>query len=336
MNVFETWLQSEGRLYVLECARVSGLIATAPLAWLNAPLRVRGALVLMLAFVVHGATHPQTVPNSVIEVVWTLVVEFALGAAMGLIVRFIVGTAEVAGEAISPMLGLGVAHVFDAGSHSSQTILTSIFRNASILIALATGVHRLLLEALLAGFKIVPVGTSTSLAAVSRLSGISPGRCYGGRAHCTANDCRPIYCPDHTGIRLPRRAPIADFQRRFCHCHGSRPGDVDLGHAGYLEGFPLSTPRYRCTWSSSSKTSGRPMSSDDFGEKTEEPTPEKRQARSRRRPIGTKSRWWCSCGDRGGLSAHTSGCHDVGMVRTFAIHCFQNREHSGQLNLAEY
>ena len=159
MNPFETWLQSEGRLYVLECARVSGLIATAPLAWLNAPLRVRGAFVLMLAFVVHGATRPETVPNSVIEVVWTSVMEFALGAAMGLIVRFIVGMAEVAGEAVSPMLGLGVAHVFDAGSHSSQTILTSIFRNTSILIALATGVHRLLLEALLAGFKIIPVGT---------------------------------------------------------------------------------------------------------------------------------------------------------------------------------
>ena len=159
MNVLETLLQSEGRLYVLECARVAGLIATAPLAWLNAPLRVRGALVLTLAFVVHGTNRSTVVPDSLLEVTWALVTEFALGAAMGLVVRLIVGMAEVASEAVAPMLGLGVARIFDAGSHSNENILTTLLRNVSILIALAIGVHRVLLEALLAGFKIIPVGS---------------------------------------------------------------------------------------------------------------------------------------------------------------------------------
>ena len=159
MNTIEALVETEGRLYVLECTRISGLIIAAPLAWLNAPLRVRGSLVLALAFVVHGSQPGSRVPDSLIEVVWSAVTEFALGAAMGLVVRFIVAMAEVAGEAMAPMLGLGVAQLFDAGSRSNQNILTSILRYVAILLALATGVHRLLLEAVLSSFRLVPTGT---------------------------------------------------------------------------------------------------------------------------------------------------------------------------------
>ena len=158
MTPLESWLQSEGRLYALECSRVSGLIIASPLAWLNAPVRVRGALVLMLGFVVHGTTRPDLVPATLLEFCWVFVTEFALGMAMGLVVRFIVAMAEVAAEAIAPMLGLGVAHIFDASSHSTENVMGSLLRNVSVLIALVTGAHRALLEALLGGFKIIPVG----------------------------------------------------------------------------------------------------------------------------------------------------------------------------------
>ena len=160
MNPIEALLQTEGRMFVLECARISGLIVAAPLAWLNAPLRVRAALVLTLAFVVHGTNDASSVPIELLEVVWVMVTEFALGAAMGLVVRFIVAMSEVAAEAIAPMLGLGVAQLFDVGSHSNQNILTSILRHVSVLIALAIGVHRVLLHALLSGFKVLPVGSA--------------------------------------------------------------------------------------------------------------------------------------------------------------------------------
>lgn len=158
MTFLEAWLHSEGSLFALECARVAGLIVAAPLAWLNAPLRVRGALVLMLAFVVHGTSSSALVPQSLLELSWVFVTEFALGVAMGLVVRFVVAMAEVAAETIAPMLGLGVAHIFDVTSHSSQNIMSTLLRNVSILLALATGVHRVLLEALLGGFKVIPVG----------------------------------------------------------------------------------------------------------------------------------------------------------------------------------
>ncbi len=143
---------------MLECGRTAGLIIAAPLAWLNAPIRIRGALVLMLAFVIHGTGKPQNELTSLLETSWVFVSEFTLGIAMGLVVRFVVAMAEVAAEIIAPMLGLSVAHVFDATSHSSQNLMTTLMRHVSVLIALAIGIHRVLLAALIGGFKAIPVG----------------------------------------------------------------------------------------------------------------------------------------------------------------------------------
>jgi flagellar biosynthetic protein FliR len=112
----------------------------------------------MLGFVVHGDSGSASVPTSLVELAWALTLEFTLGVAMGLVVRFIVAMAEVAAETIAPMLGLGVAHIFDVSSHSSQNIMGTLLRYISILVALAIGVHRMLIEALLGGFKAIPVG----------------------------------------------------------------------------------------------------------------------------------------------------------------------------------
>ena len=175
MTLLESWLEVQGCLYALECARVAGLIVSAPLAWLNAPVRVRGSLVLMLGFVVHGASPATSVPTTLMELTWVFIAEFTLGLAMGLVVRFVVAMAEVAAEAIAPMLGLGVAHIFDVTSHSTENVMSTLFRNVSVLIALATGAHRVLLEALVGGFKIIPVGhvgaPANGLKLISELSG---------------------------------------------------------------------------------------------------------------------------------------------------------------------
>jgi flagellar biosynthetic protein FliR len=158
VNPLELWLRSEASLYVLECARIAGVVVAAPLAWLHAPYRVRAGLVLMLGFVVHGSSSPVSAAPDLLKTLVSLVSEFALGAAMGLVVRCMVAAAEVAADAIAPLLGLGVAHIFDSSSHSSENVLASLLRYGSVLIALLTGVHRVLLDALVRGFKVIPVG----------------------------------------------------------------------------------------------------------------------------------------------------------------------------------
>jgi flagellar biosynthetic protein FliR len=164
VNGIEEVLRTEVALFLLECGRISGVILVAPLAWASAPIRVRVALVLLLGLFVHGLSSEARLPPSPLLVAGALVVELGVGVGMGLIVRFVVAIAEVSGEVISPAIGLGMASAFDPSTHAHQSQIASLLRYFVLFVALLTGLHRVLLGALLAGFRLLPVGTTNDLA----------------------------------------------------------------------------------------------------------------------------------------------------------------------------
>jgi flagellar biosynthesis protein FliR len=157
-------LRTELSLFLLECGRIAGVILVAPLAWVQAPVRVRAALVLLLGLVAHGLSTSAELPPSPVLVASALVSELAIGIAMGFVVRFVVAIAEVCGDVIAPAIGLSMASSFDPSTHSHQSQIATILRYLVILIALLGGVHRILLGGLLEGFRLLPVGTASNLA----------------------------------------------------------------------------------------------------------------------------------------------------------------------------
>lgn len=146
-------------VFALESARIAGLLAASPLPWQMAPIRVRGALCLLLAFVVHGAA-PASGIESLEALARAIPFEVLLGVAMGLVVRFALATIEIAGEIISPLSGLGAAALFDAHLAESETGITRFLRTGAMLIALVAGLHRTVLGAVLASFRVLPAGAA--------------------------------------------------------------------------------------------------------------------------------------------------------------------------------
>jgi flagellar biosynthetic protein FliR len=145
---------------VLELTRVSGVLIVAPLSWSAAPVRVRMVLAIALTLAAHGiAVAPAEIAGSVGLVLCAALVEFTIGAAIGLVVRMFVAVAEIAAEVIGPMMGIGVAHIFDPMSHSSQSGLATILRNFAILLALLVGLHRVVIGALIVSFDLIPPGS---------------------------------------------------------------------------------------------------------------------------------------------------------------------------------
>jgi flagellar biosynthesis protein FliR len=161
---FESLLRSELSLFLLECARIAGVIIVTPLAWAHAPNRVRAILVLLLGWIAHGLSARGAVPGSTLEVVYAIVLELAVGLGIGLVVRFVIAGAEVCGEVMSPAIGLGMASTFDPATQSHDSPIGNILRYFVILVALLTGLHRVLLGGLLAGFRLLPVGTTSNAA----------------------------------------------------------------------------------------------------------------------------------------------------------------------------
>lgn len=158
MNPLEGFIRAEMALFLLECARVGGVIAIAPMSWTNAPMRVKVVLVLLLAFVVHGTEQRVVLPTSMFEIGYQLGCEVIVGVAMGFVIRIAVAMAEICGEIIAPAMGLGIATAFDPTTQAPTSVISTILRNLTILVALLIGIHRVLLQGLLASFHVLPVG----------------------------------------------------------------------------------------------------------------------------------------------------------------------------------
>jgi len=160
MAGLDVLLRNEAALVVLEAIRVSGMIIVAPLGWTQAPARVKAALVLLLTLAAHGELGQVPVSEGPLEgLALCAGSEFVLGVAIGLVPRLIVAAVEIAGEQIAPMMGLGVAQMFDPSAHGTQNVVTSILRNLSVLLGVLVGLHRVVIGAVIGSFRAVPAGS---------------------------------------------------------------------------------------------------------------------------------------------------------------------------------
>lgn len=151
-----------GRMLVFLCVltRVSGLVVVAPGPWTVAPTTVRAALVTLLSFVatVSPIGYEAHLSDKPLTVALAIVSEACIGACMGMTVRLIIASAEIAADFVSPQLGIGVAQLFDPHMHASETAIGALFRNLAVLVMTLVGLHRQVLAALLGSFTVLPPG----------------------------------------------------------------------------------------------------------------------------------------------------------------------------------
>jgi flagellar biosynthetic protein FliR len=158
----ESLLQSELVTMVLEATRIAGALVVAPLTWTLAPLRARGALVVLLTLTSHGQSlAPHEVVTQTELTALALPSEFLVGVALGFVIRLVVATVEIAADVIGPQMGLGAAHLFNPETKSPETPLAALLRYFGILLAVLAGLHRVLVGGLLASFRILPPGAVT-------------------------------------------------------------------------------------------------------------------------------------------------------------------------------
>lgn len=147
-------------LAALELARISGVVAVSPIPWSNTPARVKVGLVLFLLLAVHGhGAQPLGELRSAGWAASNIATEFIIGLSIGMVVRLSVVVAEIAGSAVAMPMGFSAAQAFDPTMGSMDNVLTRMFRQLALLLALITGLHRAMLGSLLSSFRLVPVGS---------------------------------------------------------------------------------------------------------------------------------------------------------------------------------
>ncbi len=143
-------------------ARVLGMFAIVPVFGSTAvPRRIRLVLGLVITFaLVPGMPAvPAVSPGS-----WTGVLiiaqQMVLGILMGLTLRIVFSTVDVAGEMIGLQMGLSFALFYDPQSTAQTPVLSELLGLMTTLIFLAMNGHLLTLSVLAESFKLLPVGVS--------------------------------------------------------------------------------------------------------------------------------------------------------------------------------
>ena len=142
---------------VLLGARVAGLVAVAP-AWSarTVPVRLRAALLVLLtvllqpAALASAAAAPAITPAVVLG-------EALVGIAMGLGAAVLVGAAESAGEMMAVQMGLSGA-ALDPSSEQPAAPLGQFAQLFAVALLLSVHAHEVMLDALSASTRAVPVG----------------------------------------------------------------------------------------------------------------------------------------------------------------------------------
>jgi flagellar biosynthetic protein FliR len=145
-------------VFVLEVTRISGVIIAAPLAWSSAPPQARVGLTLALALAIHSAAPASLHTQDIVAVLSAVPFELMVGLAMGMVVRFALAAVQVAADVFSPMLGFGVASLFDPHAQVTESPVAQLLRQLAILFALILGLHRVAIGAVLESFRLLPIG----------------------------------------------------------------------------------------------------------------------------------------------------------------------------------
>ena len=163
------WQSLTLMLYVI--ARVSGMILFNPLvSRSNIPGLFRAGLVLVLSVFILSVTGSRVaVPLGVVDLSVHLLLEFALGFMLGMVIHFFLYIPQLAGHVIDTQMGMTMNQIYDSGSNANMSV-TGMFLNAMmVLLFFAANGHHTLFRILITSETMVPYGlTDLHLTLVAR------------------------------------------------------------------------------------------------------------------------------------------------------------------------
>ncbi|MGE3957520.1 MAG: flagellar biosynthetic protein FliR [Vicinamibacterales bacterium] len=154
MNEFEPFLR-----FGLLLVRPGTLVMAAPpFGSPYAPMPVRLGLTLLFTFTLLPVVAiPATV--GLIDLVVIVVREMAIGLAIALGIRALMGGAELAGHLSGYQLGFSYGAIVDPQSGVRNSMFAALYSNMALIVFFGINGHHLLLRAMAASYAQLPIGT---------------------------------------------------------------------------------------------------------------------------------------------------------------------------------
>jgi flagellar biosynthesis protein FliR len=161
--------------FALRLVRPGALVMAAPtIGGAHIPMLVRIGLTVALA-VVLVPVSTAAVPN-VAALPAVILRELAIGLALALATRIVVGAAEVAGALAGVQIGFAYATIVDPQSGAQNGVLGTLYGLMATAILFAANVHHAVIQALASSYQALPIGggtvDATTVTAMGRALGI--------------------------------------------------------------------------------------------------------------------------------------------------------------------
>lgn len=140
--------------------RILAVFSSAPIfSARSVPVRSRVALAFLVAVCAQAGLPDQPVVGLTDPDAFSVVLQqVVVGIAIGLAVRIVFASVELAGEVIGLQMGLNFAGFFDPSTNSQTSAVGRFFGNITMLLFVVLGGHLMLLQAIIASFDTFPVG----------------------------------------------------------------------------------------------------------------------------------------------------------------------------------
>jgi len=139
------------------------------------PMRVKAALVGIVAVALTPMVGAVALPAGVVPLALGLARELLIGFTIGLVTNFIFSGVEFAGHIMGYQMGLAMANVYDPASASQVSILGRLMGLLAMLIFLSANGHLLIIMTIKKSFDLIPPygfhlseGLATGVLGVSR------------------------------------------------------------------------------------------------------------------------------------------------------------------------
>lgn len=162
LSITEAQLDALLLAYIFPMVRVMSFLAAAPLfSNVAVPRRVKLIVALAVGFAIAASLPPQTLasPGSYVGLS-ILGQQILIGAGMGMSMRVIFATLDVAGELIGLQMGLSFATFFDPQSQGQTSVIAQIIGLVVSLLFLALNGHLMLIQVLARSFEWLPISAN--------------------------------------------------------------------------------------------------------------------------------------------------------------------------------
>ena len=164
MSPLEALVMANASTFALVGARVTGFVVVSPFPGPNVSTTQRASLVLALSVLATSFAPNGAAPRTLdLSLAGLAVVEGACGMLVGTAFLFVFAASEVLSGLLGHFTGLSSPSVLNPTLDAQDTVIGRIVSLGAMLIALAVGVHRVAIGAVMESFRALPVGSPMAL-----------------------------------------------------------------------------------------------------------------------------------------------------------------------------